>query len=337
MPARNCPIPNCTYKTDDVEDILAAAMLQGHFITHNTPPPAPSNSHSKPEGSKRPTVSSGITTEEWNYFCTRWNNYKTSTNLSGNNITSQLLDCCDETLLTRLFRENGDLYGKDEAIVLAAIKENVVMSENLAVSQKNLFQAKQDRDEPIKAFVARLRGLASMCKLSHDITCTHAADGKHTVSFTDTLLKYVIICNIANNDIQADILSHTNQDLSLNELIQFIEAKEAGVKSKASLNDQSNAGIRSSYKKEAAKNTNFQGQNKPTTIPPKPTGAPTGNNYTSYSGKSGQYDQPNKINHNGPGTGNKGPTCNYCGYTGHGDGSNPKKRGSLMSGIWETV
>ena len=143
------------------------------------------------------------------------------------------------------------------------------------------------------------------------------------------LLKYVITCNIANSDIQDDILSHTNQDLSLQELIKFIEAKEAGMKSKASLDDyQTSAAMKSSYRKESHRNFNsHKGNLQNTANTHKPPGTTAGaNNSPLYSGKGRPYGQPNNFNNGGYSASSKGPICDWCGYPGHGDGSNLDQR-----------
>ena len=139
------------------------------------------------------------------------------------------------------------------------------------------------------------------------------------------LFRYIIICNVANTDIQADILSHTNQLMSLQDLIQFVEAKEAGVKSKISLNTfQANDAIRSSYKKETNRTTN------PYTNKYNPAGNPNGNSYTpSHAGKSGNTNRPSKSNTGGNGVSGTGPVCDWCGRIGHGDGSNLSLRARL--------
>ena len=297
-------------------------MLQGNFLNHK---PA-SQTHSKAEGAKRPTISSGCTAEDWKYFNDIWTAYKTAAGLTGTKVTSQLLDCCHDSLRKTLFHNKGNLTEQDEPTILEAIREIVVIQSNLAVSQKNLLEAKQDRDEPIRTFLARLRGLASMCQLTCDIACTHVSSGKHTVSFTDKLLKFVIITGIVNTDIQADILSHTNQKMTLSELIQFVEAKEAGKKSTASLTGyHSTDAVRSSYKRESNKNN--KGPYQPNKFKYNPTDAPTDNTYRqSYGGKSGQNDHPIRSNTSRYGAGGKDPTCDWCGYTGHGDGWTPGSR-----------
>ena len=308
MPIRRCPINDCEFATKNVEDALAAVILQGHFVNHTKP-------QNKAETAKRPMISTGCTLQDWSYFESRWSAYSQGTSLSGHSITSQLLDCCDEPLRVLLYKDKGDLSKENEQTVLAAIKSIVVISENLAVSQKNLLEAKQDRDEPIRTFAARLRGLASMCELTCEIACASAPGGKHKFSYADELLRYVIISGVGNTDIQADILSHTNQKMTLQELIAFIEAKEAGLKSKISLNNsQYTNAVRSSYKTYHKDNPRRQYQ-KPQaqqyhqTSPLHRSPMQTQNDKPPSSPKVGSHA-----------AGNNGPACDYCGNTGHGDG-----------------
>lgn len=83
----------------------------------------------------------------------------------------QLLECCDEQLWRDLTRNaGGTLADKTEDEVFAAMKALAVREENAMVARVSLHNMKQDRDEPIRAFGARLRGQASVCKFSK--TCT---------------------------------------------------------------------------------------------------------------------------------------------------------------------
>ena len=73
----------------------------------------------------------------------------------------------------------------------------------------------QDRDETIRSFGARLRGQAGVCKFL--VTCP----GCNTeVNYTEN----VLTCGLADNEIQLDLLGDKNQDMTLEEVFQFIEA-----------------------------------------------------------------------------------------------------------------
>ena len=162
MPERQCPYPNCSFTTTDVTDELAAIMLKIHAdgIHSNN------NSRSaKVESVRRPTISAGGTSEEWSYFLTRWEDYKTATKLSGPDVVVQLLECCEEELRKDLTRAaGGSLTNKPEDEVLRQIKILAVRQENIMVARLELHEMHQDTEESIRSFAARVKGQADVCK-----------------------------------------------------------------------------------------------------------------------------------------------------------------------------
>ena len=63
-------------------------------------------------------------------------------------------------------------------------------------------------------------------------------------------MRDVLTCGIADPEIQLDMLSDVNQDMSLEEAFKFIEAKEAGKRSAVHLSSQGAEAAKSSYRKE---------------------------------------------------------------------------------------
>ena len=128
MPVVQCPIENCEYQTPDVDPVVAAALIATHATIHASP-------HSvvpvaKAEKVKCPCISSSGTTEDWEYFRSRWSDYVRATKLSGTNRVIQLLECCDDQLWRDLTRNaGGTLTGKTEDEVLAAMKTLAVREE----------------------------------------------------------------------------------------------------------------------------------------------------------------------------------------------------------------
>ena len=227
MPGIECPVTGCTYKTPEDSTVdLSVVLLQLHIKDHD-------NSGAKPEKVKRPSISLSGTTEEWNYFVSRWTEYKAATKVSGGEATLQLLECCDEQLRRDLIRSNGGaLNSKSEKDVLEAIRTLAVREENIMVLRVELSNMKQDRDEPIRNFAARLRGHATQCKFL--IKCTEC---QKEISYMDQLLKDSIIRGIYDQEIQLEILGNQDQEISLEKLIKFIEAKESGRRSAHRLHD----------------------------------------------------------------------------------------------------
>ena len=141
---------------------------------------------------------------------------------------------------------------------------------------------KQDRDEPIRAFGARLRGQAGVCKFT--IQCTRC---EAEVNYTDEIIRDVLTRGIADSDIQLDLLGDKKQDMSLEEVFQFVEAKESGKHSASKLLDTQSSNVYAVA-------------------------------YTS------EYKKSNKVQLTGPKQTNT--VCGYCGETGHGQRAPAKER-----------
>ena len=219
MPAIACPITGCTYTTPAEHPIeVAVTLLNLHGKDHD------SNPTSRADKVKRPVISSSGTTEEWDYFESRWTEYKRATNITGTEATLQLLECCDESLRRDVTRANGgSLSQKNEDEVLKAIRTLAVKEENIMVLRVELSNKRQDRDEPIRNFAARLRGHASQCKFNVECTDCH-----RVISYMDLILKDHIIRGLSDQEIQLEVLAHQDQDMTLESLIKLIEAKESG-------------------------------------------------------------------------------------------------------------
>ena len=213
-----------------MEPVLAAALLTAHATTHGS-------SHSvaptaRAEKVKRPSISLAGTTEDWQYFKSRWSDYVKATKLNGTDkIIIQLLECCDEQLRKDLTRNTGgSLTGMTEDEVFAAMKNLAVRKENTMVARVALHNMKQDRDEPVRAYGARLRGQASVCKFTQKCTGCDAS-----VNYTEAMLKDVLCRGLEDTEIQMDLLGDKNQEMTLEQVLKFVEAKEAGKRSASRL------------------------------------------------------------------------------------------------------
>ena len=91
MPVVWCPIDGCEYKTPDVDPVVAAALITTHATTHQASRPKLMPA-ARIEKVKRPTISSAGTTEDWQYFRSRWGDYVKATRLEGTDKVIQLLE-----------------------------------------------------------------------------------------------------------------------------------------------------------------------------------------------------------------------------------------------------
>ena len=237
-----CPFNGCDWAIPEGTDPgLAPVLLTTHALNNRTNPRA------KP---KRPEfLTSGGTTEAWTYFLQRWRSYVTSVQLAGQDLTIQLLECCDSNLrrnVTRNVVNPLPIEGMTEKELLAAIKSLAVTAENTKVARVTLSRMTQERTEPTRAFAARLRGQAEVCRfLKKCPDCDGIMDqGEERVA--DQLC-----IGLADAEIQEDLLKHPDQDLCVEDTIRFIEVRAAGKKSAMTMSTPNNAHALDDHSAEA--------------------------------------------------------------------------------------
>ena len=120
------------------------------------------------------------------------------------------------------------------------------------ISRVNLHDMHQDREETVRSFYARLKGQANTCNFS--ISCSEC---QHAVNYSEHIIRDILIKGIADPDIQLDLLGTITPEMTLERVIKFIEAKEAGKRSVSKLNENQIINSRkSSYRQ--TKNQNFK-------------------------------------------------------------------------------
>ena len=163
------------------------------------------------------------------------------------------------------------------------------------VARVALHNMRQDRDEPIRSYGARLRGQASTCKFT--VQCQQC---NHDVGYTDHILRDVITRNIADSDIQLELLGNENQDMSLAEVIRFVEAKESGKRSATHLVE--------THAAEAARNSSYKKRKNALSSP--------NDNQCNYCGKHGHGKQSTSQIRKKSCTA-FGHCCKHCGKDNH--------------------
>ena len=226
MPTTACPIAGCTFVTADVPDAAERiALLTIHASTH-----APAATTAvKAEKVNRPKIARASTSEDWEYFVRRWRDYKTATQITGNDTKIQLMECCEETLRRDLHRSDKEISTKEETTILTAIRRLAVREENTMVSRVVLHSMHQDRDEGVRNFAAKLSGQADICKFVTKCECGR------DVNFTDQIIRDTLVRGLEDPEIRQDLLGHENQDLTLEAVLKLVEAKESGKRLEAYL------------------------------------------------------------------------------------------------------
>ena len=215
-----CPAKDCNYVTEDIAPEAVATMIQLH-ASHHAQPSIPA---AKPEKVKRPVISLAGSNEDWQYFITRWAEYKSATKIANEDIVLQLLECCEESLRRDLTRSaGGSLSDQSEADVLKAIKNLAVVAENTMVSRVRLYNMQQDHGETVRSFCARLRGLANVCDFK--VACP-GNDCDVSVDFTNIMLRDTLVRGISDIEIQSDLLGDRNQNMTLSEVTSSLKLRK---------------------------------------------------------------------------------------------------------------
>ena len=107
-------------------------------------------------------------------------------------------------------------------------------SENIMVARYALHDMRQVREEQIRSFYARIKGQADTC--DYIIKCTKA-ECNEMVDFAGEILRDVLARGIMDDEIQLDLISDQNQNLTIEEMIKFVEARESGKRSASRLLD----------------------------------------------------------------------------------------------------
>ena len=98
------------------------------------------------------------------------------------------------------------------------------------VARFQLQQMMQDHDERVRAYAARIRGQVCVCQ--YTIECGSC---KQQVDYSDEMVRDTIIRGLEDNDIRLDILSDTNQAMTVEQTTTLVEAKESGKRSASRL------------------------------------------------------------------------------------------------------
>ena len=202
-----CTAPNCDlgqsgarYKTPLLTEVNAMKMLESHLqLNHGQgqagdqrrQEPGDGGQYTKPEKTRRPSLQKGISEDRFLTFERQWARYKKSTGMQEESmIRAQLLACCSEELGDELDNFHGEkLDEKNEKDLISEMRKLAVVAQNNLVNIMRLRSLVQDRDEPVKSFMARLKGVAEVCKLTVKCPCV---PGIH-VSYADKEIYHCLI------------------------------------------------------------------------------------------------------------------------------------------------
>ena len=171
-PRQPCSAEGCTYSTP--ENLPNWDMVTQHLTIHQqtvhpTPAvglPTPATTSAPRTAKKeRPTISSQMTEEQWRFFVDEWNRYKRQTKVKDQELLDELWSCMVEELRHLAFAEGGSGNLLTEEIMTKKIKSLAVVSLHSSVHVVNLHEQRQQSDETVHSFAARVRSIAASCGL----------------------------------------------------------------------------------------------------------------------------------------------------------------------------
>ena len=179
----------------------------------------------------RPEISGGSSQEDFRQFKVKWGQYVRSSNETDDvKLRDQLLQCPDADLAKAVHRALGMRVENITVVdLLKEIETLAVIKQSNHVNILAMMKSKQERDEPVRQFAARLRGLAAVCDLAALCTCGN------TVSMVDKWVLMTLINGLHDEDTQQAVLSKV-EEMNLADTIVFVEAREVGKHSVKAIN-----------------------------------------------------------------------------------------------------
>ena len=225
-----CEAANCgaTKTAPDMASCIALMQLHQANV-HDAAP------RQRPPKTDRPSLRQGIGDDEWAAFTRRWEVFRNSTDMAAGQVIAQLLACCDSALEIALFRQDPGIAGRTEASVLGSLKQLAVVSVALSARRAAMLQTTQDGGEPVRQYVARLRGLAGVCQWSQSGPCSQrGCPGVNQVDYTEEIVRMTMLNGLADRDIRREVLGTADIDeKSLEDTVAVVDGKETAARAEA--------------------------------------------------------------------------------------------------------
>ena len=254
MVVYTCEAENCTFKTQNItSEELLLQMITSHRQDKHGSQGATAMNTDRAARPERPSITSNMTPYQWVSTVKYWELYKNAARITtDSDKRTHLLTCCDHELRNQLFSIHDDIFEKSEQEALQIIKNMAVKSESVIVAQVNLANSRQSPDEPIRSYYACLKGQAAIC----DYTVKKTIDGtEHSISYAEPMLKQTIASNMADPEIQVELLSHLNSivtPMTADDMVTFIEARENSKRSSIKLTTiHRSSAVNSTYKRSS--------------------------------------------------------------------------------------
>ena len=218
-----CPLPGCSFETDDQEPSIVAVLLQIHGQLHSSE----SRNSSRDPKMNRPRIDMGADQETWNTFLRRWENFRIGSNIRDGTASVQLLQCAGDELSEMLLKTDPEISSRPTTEVLSAMKSFAVIPVAIGIVRDELMQMHQANDESFRSFAAKVRGKAETGGFIENAKCPCGCNHTFPFDYTAHVIRDVLLAGIGCSDIKREILSMDGiHAKTTNELVGLVEQRE---------------------------------------------------------------------------------------------------------------
>ena len=225
----SCAFPEYGFQTEDFDRNISSAALQSHAFCYAFPP----NAHRiyaavAPEAPRhngpkldRPGIDVGVSLQEWNVFTGRWDDFKQGSVINAQSASAQLFQCASQTLGDQMLKTDANIASMPIGDVLKAMQRLAVIPVATGVLQSELMITRQDRDEQLRSFTARVRSKTDTCSFSATCSCGIKVD------YTDHMICATLQSGILDDEIRRDVIRIDGKLTRLiNDITALAESKE---------------------------------------------------------------------------------------------------------------
>ena len=229
-PQQSCSAAGCTWTTPAG---LPSWDLVIQLITTHTAAAHPGGgggSATGPHAAKleklpRPTFTLNMSESQWDFTEMQWEAYIRQGKVDESQKLHQLQAACNPELLQRIY-DAGDYKELNTAkLFMTKLKKLAVLVVHKSIHALNMWKMKQQPEEQIRAFAARITGIADLCGMN--VTCSCA----NNVSYRDPVVLQVLLHGMKDEDIRVRVLTRTTAGelTELHKVVDYIAAEEASI------------------------------------------------------------------------------------------------------------
>ena len=200
------------------QSVHPAPAAAPQAATTNTAP-------SKTAKKERPAITNQMTEEQWRFYLDEWGRYKRQTGIKAQELLDELWSCMAEELRQLAFAEGGTVNLTTEDLMMKKIKSLAVVSLHSSIHVVNLHETRQQSDENVHSFAARVKGISASCGLQKK--CSSC---QQICNYAEETAYHVVMAGLCDQNMKEKALTQAMLETitDLDSLVKFCTAEESG-------------------------------------------------------------------------------------------------------------